>query len=283
MDATASTQPRKDGHDRPGALIKVNLPLSGVAFECGTSVSYILGDVAYHTNEYWVYMVAGEHGAMHLKIKHPDYQTIDVKFSDYDIPMLDEKATYLLSIVPQKISLFRSTRVYAQPEGKFGMMNSIGGSIGGYISNINLELSYQYGIDSSEEIFWNDTNNNIGTVPYSYIYKGAALNIKAGYGIDFGKYFCITPQVGTGVIMLSGNTKQIGDTDPNARKGNAVNLIVGVKFDYLFSKHIGITAGPEYNYAVKKSDLFNRLAEVSPKIKRFGNGLNVRIGIFVTF
>ncbi len=283
-DLTARIDIRKDGNGNPCALVKVVFADEGVTFECGNLASMIIGDASFHTNEYWVYMATGPYGAKHLKIKHPQYATLDVVFADYGFSTLEPQTTYTLIITkPYKESLFKPTRFYIGAEGHWGMMNSVGISLGGYLFNINIELVYHYGIGRSNEIYWNDNSSANGGIPYSYKYKPSYMGAKVGYGIDIGKHFCLTPQVGIGLISLRGKEIQKGDNNPNAQKGYAFDLLVGVRMDYLFSKHFGVMLAPEYNLAINKSNLFDRVADVSNQIKNFGTGFNVRVGIFATF
>lgn len=101
-DLTARTSIRTDNSGDPCALIKVVIADKGVTFECGNLASMIVGDVDFHTNEYWVYIAAGDGGAKHLKVKHPKYQTIDVTFADYGFRTLEPQTTYTLVLQKPK-------------------------------------------------------------------------------------------------------------------------------------------------------------------------------------
>ena len=94
MDLSASTQSRNDLNGNPCALVKVQLPAVGAQFE-----GNVLGDVAYKTGEYWVYM---SEGSYMLNIKHPNFHPLMVNFRDYNIKKVEQKTTYVLSInIPQ--------------------------------------------------------------------------------------------------------------------------------------------------------------------------------------
>lgn len=90
MDLTASTQQRNDLIGNPCALVKVQLPTEGVSFE-----GNVLGDVAFNSGEYWVYMSAGSYM---LNVKHPNFHPLMVNFRDYDIRKVEGKTTYVLTI-----------------------------------------------------------------------------------------------------------------------------------------------------------------------------------------
>ena len=98
-DLSASTFERKDFAQRPCALVKVQLAAYGAQFE-----GNVVGDVVYKTGEYWVYM---SEGSQELRIKHPSYLPLHVKFSNYGIGNgVAAKQTYTLTLViPQTIGM----------------------------------------------------------------------------------------------------------------------------------------------------------------------------------
>ena len=95
-DLSASTQRRFDINKKPCALVKVQLPLSGAVFE-----GNVIKPTAYKTNEYWVYMTEG---SKELHIKHPNYQTLVVKFADYGIKDIQPLTTYNLTLLLPQVS-----------------------------------------------------------------------------------------------------------------------------------------------------------------------------------
>ena len=89
-DQTAVTSPRKDINGADCALVIVQSLKKGMEFE-----GWVVGDVDYKEDCYWVYMA---NGSKHLKMKHANYQTKDVIFGAYGINSLKSGATYMLSI-----------------------------------------------------------------------------------------------------------------------------------------------------------------------------------------
>ena len=89
-DITARTQPRQDINGNDCALVKVQLAASNAVFE-GT----VIGDVAYNTSEYLVYMAQG---SKKLTVKLEGYLPLEVFFQDYEIKSLEPKTVYLLTI-----------------------------------------------------------------------------------------------------------------------------------------------------------------------------------------
>lgn len=87
-DQTAALSPRNDINDVTCGLIKVQIEEEGVEFE-----GNIIGDVASHSSEYWVYL---SKGTKRLNIKHPNYIPVTVVFEDYGITRIESKKTYSL-------------------------------------------------------------------------------------------------------------------------------------------------------------------------------------------
>ena len=91
MDLSASTQLRNDRNGNPCGLVKVQLAAVGAQFE-----GNVIGDVAYKTGEYWVYM---NDGAYLLRIKHPNFLPLDLNFRDYGIRKVEGKCVYVLTLL----------------------------------------------------------------------------------------------------------------------------------------------------------------------------------------
>ena len=96
-DLSASTYERKDLNKQACALVKVQLAAYGAKFE-----GNVVGDVAYKTGEYWVYMTEG---SRELRIKHPNYLPLHVLFNDYGIEHgVKGKQTYTLTVTMQQMN-----------------------------------------------------------------------------------------------------------------------------------------------------------------------------------
>lgn len=89
-DITARTQPRQDINGNDCALIKVQLAATNAVFE-----GNVIGDVAYNTSEYLVYMAQG---SKKLTVKLEGYLPLEVGFQNFDIKPLEPKTVYLLTI-----------------------------------------------------------------------------------------------------------------------------------------------------------------------------------------
>lgn len=273
-DLTARTNPRKTGAGKPCALVKVVLADQGVTFECGNLASMIVGDVSFHTNEYWVYLVAGESGAKHLKVKHPQFPTIDVTFADYGFKTLEALTTYTLVLKKNGGLMFsKHNQFYVDAFFQAGGLIGPGIAIGGHFHAINAELEMTKGVTKSDVIFWYDKNNLIAQTSYSAL----SGNVKLGYGFQFGKKYFITPQVGFGLVKCSFDGNNPG-SDANASFG-----LIGCRGNLIFAKHLQIVVAPYYNFAIKKSSSFEEISEAQSSIKNWASGFNIKVGLSIFF
>jgi len=101
-DISASQYERKDLNGQACALVKVLLASPGAVFE-----GNVIGDVAYKTGEYWVYMTEG---SKELRIKHPQTQPLQVVFKKLGIDKLASKTTYMLSVLLPQVAVQAQTQ-----------------------------------------------------------------------------------------------------------------------------------------------------------------------------
>lgn len=170
---------------------------------------------------------------------------------------------------------------YFQPFFQVGSNMSVGGAIGGYISNINVEGYYAIGMKESEMIYWNATEGN--EKPCGYTYKATTMGGRVGYGIILNTKMRLTPQAGIGVINIASAETYYTTSSFDASKAYAVSASVGAKFEYALLNCIGVYAAPDISFAVKKSKYLEDMESVSSTIKGFASGFNCRIGLSLFF
>lgn len=89
-DLSARTYSRQDLNNTDCALVKVRLAQFGATFN-----GIVIGEVEYKTSEYWVYMADG---SKKLTVMVPNFLPLDITFADYNIPRLESKSVYVLTI-----------------------------------------------------------------------------------------------------------------------------------------------------------------------------------------
>ena len=97
-DISAVTQKRTDLNGNTCALVKVEMASPKAKFQ-----GNIVGEVAYSTSEYWVYVSSG---TKHMKIMHPEQPALLIDFSKYGINQLEGGNTYSVKLqVPSNIQV----------------------------------------------------------------------------------------------------------------------------------------------------------------------------------
>lgn len=158
---------------------------------------------------------------------------------------------------------------YLQPMYQIGSYASYGAAIGFFVGNINIEADYLNGTDS-ETIHWNFTD---GSYPWEDKLSSMYVGGKVGYGIVVGSRIRITPQIGYGILKVSGD-----ESDSNTAKG-----IFGVRFDMAIVNHFSLVAAPEYSFSLAESDAYKKIIDVSSKVKGWGSGFNLYLGLSIYF
>ena len=167
------------------------------------------------------------------------------------------------------------TSLYLQANGQVGSLMAIGLNVGGYISNVNIEAYYLYGLSRSEEIYW--IPQNTGPIVHGS-YRPMVYGLKVGYGFITAKsHLRLTPQIGASIVSIRSNVTN------GTSKAYAVPGVVGMNATYAFSPLLGIYVAPEVSFALKKSNVYSQLADVSSKVKSWGTGFNVQIGLRFSF
>ena len=103
--------------------------------------------------------------------------------------------------------------------------------------------------------------------------SGMMFGGKLGYCINVSPSIRIIPQVGAGILNVKG-----GDVS-----SNAIIATAGARVEFALGKHFGVSLTPEGQYVISRKEVFWRLEEASNKIKHWGTGANLRVGVYVFF
>ena len=201
-----------------------------------------------------------------------------VGYKDYKKKMDLSSSSPNVNISLSKIYNYKN-ELYAEAGARAGTFVSFGGTIGGYISNVNIEVSAFYGTGNSETIYWSGND----TKPVSTVYHPELLiSGKVGYGIAAGTRFRITPQVGINHLSLKESMQENSNVTP-ANGSNVTSALLGARISAIITNHFGVSLSPEYSFGVGKSNGYKELEAVSSKIKNWGQGFNVKFGLMVAF
>ena len=158
---------------------------------------------------------------------------------------------------------------YIQASGQVGTMIGFGGNVGAHIYGFNIEGYITMTIGKETVNLYNpSTLDN-----YEANISGMMLGGKLGYGIKISPTIRITPQLGAGILNVKG-----GDVG-----SSAICATAGARLEIALGKNFGVSLTPEGQFAVSKKEIFKKLEEISSKIKHWGTGADLRVGIYVIF
>lgn len=266
-DLSARTNRRYDLNNEACALIKVQYPASGATFE-----GNVIGDVQFLHNEYWVYVSAG---TKRLRVHLPSTPSITVEFIDYDIPRIESNITYVLEFSTPSKGI--DAHFYLEAGYNTGTSGAEL-SLGSYVSGVNFELNYMIPMVSEQTIYW----NNVSLPSEKASYKPTMiLGGRIGYGISTKEAIRITPQIGLQFLKTE-ETVEVTASE-HASGAYCSSLVLACKLQYMLSKNIGLSLTPEYASPIVKSEGFKALSEASSDIKKWNNGLGIRLAINIEY
>jgi len=213
--------------------------------------------------------------------------TSDMASGDYNLKLIKnkyhtfEKRVHLdVSMPKQNITMSRQYQnmsyFYLQPTFQVGTCMAIGGGVGIYLKNINMEASFLTGLNHCENIYWNYVESDTSMEPRMDNYKMQYyISGKVGYGIIFGTRLRLTPQLGIGVVNING--------DEDTGNGYALTGSIGARLEYALSSVFGVYLAPEGTFALFQSKFFKQVADVSSKVKAWATGANCRMGFYIYF
>ncbi len=126
--------------------------------------------------------------------------------------------------------------------------------------NIDLQVSYTFGLQKSDDVPWYSTD---GTDTYlsSISYKRSTLAVKAGYQFILTERLGIVPQLGYAMERLSGTVQNGTNLYGDGAKAHCISI--GAKLLFAPIQRLYIFATPEFSVAAKKDDNFKRIADNS--------------------
>lgn len=219
---------------------------------------------------YSAYLSEGEYNiSLHAKNHRPVTKSINVSAGQNDFN-LKLKRQYI-----------KPSSFYLSGEYQFMGLTGIKGSIGGFIKNVNIEANVVYSLNTTETIYWYIPNTM--DAPYGYTYKPIYYGARLGYGFIIGNRLRITPQIGGGVVSITGHVVDEGIENPNATNGYCGVGVAGLRVDFAVAPSVAITLTPSYSLPIMQSGLYSQLIETSTTIKSYVSGFAASAGICFFF
>ncbi len=177
----------------------------------------------------------------------------------------------------EKIKYIKPNAFYFGAGYTMRSMGGITALVGATYKNIDLQLSYTFGLGASDPVRWYSEDGN-DTYLSSVEYKRSTFAVKAGYQIELTERLGITPQLGYQIEQLSG--KVTDGTNLYGDKAAASCISVGAKLVYAPIQRLYLFATPELSLGVSKDNNFTRIADAS---NISAGGFMVSIGAIFNF
>ena len=181
------------------------------------------------------------------------------------------------TVTMEKVRYIKPNSFYFGAGYTMRSMGGITALAGATYKNIDLQLSYTFGLGSSDPVRWYSEDGN-DTYLGSATYKRSTFAAKLGYQIELTERLGITPQLGYQIERLSGKvtdgTNLYGD-------GAAASCIsVGAKLLFAPMERIYLFAAPELSIGASKDNNFTRMADAS---NIAAGGFMISIGAIFNF
>ena len=197
-------------------------------------------------------------------------------YKDFDKDInFDNPRTYTLSLNPK---YSRKFGFYIDAQAAFPL--AVGGGIGFMIKNFNLEFNGLYGLQASDPVYWNSAGAT--SEPSVFTYKPIIAGARLGWEIPVGRAISIIPRAGANLVAVKG-TPQSSTVSYNASQCSSIAAVVDVKTMFRLARVFYITVVPEFDIAVKRSDLYKAIADTNKTVAGWDSGFHIKAGICLLF
>lgn len=94
--------------------------------------------------------------------------------------------------------------------------------------------------------------------------------------------FNIEPQAGISFNLINGKSKGSYKTD-YFKKSTPMSIFAGLRFSYVIIKDFYVYVTPQYDLALSGDDVYSIIKTVDNKIKSWGEGFGVNVGVLYRF
>lgn len=175
---------------------------------------------------------------------------------------------------------FHDNDFYIEGFAQAGTFMAYGATMGCDIHGFNIEAFYKGGFIEEKVYASHVSADDVPTWqsdrPIEYAFKvKLGYGGKVGYAISLKNRWRIMPQIGAGYSELTANY--------DAEKTYVLSGLANIKFQCALCNNVSLTLSPEYSMALSKGKVYEKLAEVSSKIKGWGDGFNCSLGLNIFF
>ena len=144
-----------------------------------------------------------------------------------------------------------------------------------------LEAGYVFGLDKVKDIAFTASGAPMPAEIYDYscnkfwVRIGGALNPKSK--------FKVTPQVGVAINMIKGKVTGGSNNSHYYQKSNPMSVFGALRLSYDVAKWLSLHVTPQYDFALSNDEVYGVIKTVDSKIKAWGEGFGVNVGLLFHF
>lgn len=180
---------------------------------------------------------------------------------------------------------YHNNDFYIEGLGQAGTFMAYGATMGCEIYGFNIEAFFKAGIeketvyaslvstDEPSSSYYDDDAPTMYEFKVKQNYGG-----KIGYAFNLKSRWRIIPQIGAGCAQITSDSGLYSEETTYVVSG-----LANIKFQYALCQNVSLTLSPEYSMALSKGKVYEKLAEVSTKIKGWGDGFNCSLGLNIFF
>ena len=164
------------------------------------------------------------------------------------------------TVTMEKVRYIKPQTFYFGAGYSIRSLGGITALAGATYRNIDLQLSYTFGLSGSKEVHWYSTDGN-DTYMGTMTYKRSTLAVKLGYQFELTERLGITPQIGYEMERLSATAQRGSTAYGDGASANCVS--VGAKLMFAPFERFYAFVNPAYAVAASKDDNFTRIVDAS--------------------
>lgn len=298
LDLSAARAAVKDRNGDVCAIIKFSTRDDKFAFEPNMGTVKTEKKVG----ETWLYVPAK---TKRITVRHPklgvlrDYvipvsieqkvvyeAELEITNQEYLNSLLEARTDTVVRVVKQDTIIYKDKVVYKERDfrvvlgGGFNAISIMGPTafLGFNYKVHSLEAGVAIGLGKVKGISIYQADNAAfwGT----YDYKPLRIFARYGYTLRANRRMSFTPQVGAAVTNVNGDEMRRSTSGLGLfSKTHVVSATVGCRFNYFLTKTLCLQLTPEYDIAVKKSKGYETIESLDSKIKSWGTGINLNVGL----
>lgn len=268
-DMSAATSGVKDLNGNVAALIRFTVRDS--KFDITANLGVL--KTVKKTGEVWLYV---PQGTKRVTIKHPVYGVL----RGYELPFATQsKVTYDAEVVITKVQSTKNYNILLNAGYNIGGLSGINFGLGGELGIFYVGADYTIGSGKAEgvAIYYNNDFRE------AYDYSASRLSMRFGVKTMKEGMIQIVPQAGLSITTISGSNIGNAATEAQFDKAYCTSALIGASLRVILGNMFCIYATPEYSFAVAPDDAFKTIKEADSKIKSWGDGFGLNVGVMVSF